>query len=105
MTQGQGVTSIQDKASSSAHMHLVEAFDEDHAWASLDEYESMTIDLDTEAKLSEFQLPRDMAGIAPSWLLARGKRSPLQMSGNDVDDGLDEQMLGDSLEPAAERII
>ena len=82
-------------------MHLLECFDEDHTWASLDEYEGLTIDLGVEAKLSEFHTKRDMSGIAPTWLLARGKQAPLRDHQCDVDDGLDEQPLGS--EPPPER--
>ena len=103
MTQGN--TSIDDKVSSSAHMHLFECYDEDHAWASLDEYEGLTIDLGTEAKISEFHTERDMAGIVPNWLVARGKRAPLRDDQCDVDDGgLDEQPLGSEL-PRHQKMI
>ena len=86
-------------------MHLFECYDEDHAWASLDEYEGLTIDLGTEAKISEFHTERDMAGIVPNWLVARGKRAPLRDDQCDVDDGgLDEQPLGSEL-PRHQKMI
>ena len=78
---------LQDKVACGVHQHWFESHNLTHLSRSLCEYRSFTIDLGTEAKISDFRVPHNRLNtLMPPWMASRACTMPLQMDSLESDD-------------------